>query len=139
MKRLSILIADDSPDVCSLLEIWLAEHHVVSVHSGAAALSALALLHFDIVVADIHMPDVSGTDIIHRLRSTQPSVRVIAISGGSQFLPSCESVAATIKAGADAAILKPFNESQVLAAIESCAGTVLAGDATEAQVGAVPL
>lgn len=120
MKRLSILIADDSPDVCSLLAIWLNDHHVVSVHSGAEALSALSLLYFDLVITDVNMPDVSGLEVIRRLKKFQPSVQVLAISGGSRLLTSSACVAAATDAGADAALMKPFDEAQLRDGIQRC-------------------
>jgi len=120
MKRLSILIADDSPDVCSLLAIWLNDHHVVSVHSGSEALSALALLYFDLVITDVNMPDVSGLEVIQRLKKFQPSVQVLAISGGSRLLTSSACVATATDAGADAALMKPFDEGQLREAIQRC-------------------
>ena len=117
MTRLSILVADDSPEVCSLLTIWLGDHQVVSVYSGTEALAATALLHFDLVVTDVHMPDVSGLEVIRRLKQNQPTVRILAISGGSRYVSSSDCVTAAKKAGADAAILKPFNEELLLNAV----------------------
>src|SRR5215213_6518680 len=79
MKKLSILIVDDAPDVCSLLSHWLRAHHTACVHCGADALTALSLLHFDLVITDIHMPDVSGLDVIRKVKQSQPWVKVLAI------------------------------------------------------------
>ena len=110
---MSILIADDAPDVCSLLTHWLRNHHTACVHSGAEALEALSLLHFDLVITDILMPDISGLDVIRRLKQSQPWVKVLAISGGGRFVNAADCVAQAQEIGADDVLLKPFDEIQL--------------------------
>ena len=120
MKKLSILIADDAPEVCSLLSHWLRAHHTSCVHCGSDALTATTLLHFDLVITDIHMPDISGLDVIRRLKQSQPWVKILAISGGSRYLSGPASVAQAADIGADGIILKPFDEERLLARVRSC-------------------
>jgi CheY-like chemotaxis protein len=120
MKKLSILIADDAPEVCSLLSHWLRAHHTACVHSGADALTAITLLHFDLIITDIHMPDVSGLDVIRRVKQSQPWVKVLAISGGSRYLSASAGVAQAAEIGADGIILKPFDEERLLMRVNAC-------------------
>ena len=120
MRKLSILIVDDAPDVCSLLAHWLRAHHTACVYCGADALTAVTLLHFDLVITDIHMPDISGFDIIRRLKETQPWVKVLAISGGSRYLSAAAGIAQATDIGVDGVILKPFDEERLLTRIKSC-------------------
>jgi CheY-like chemotaxis protein len=120
MQKLSILIADDAPEVCSLLSHWLRKHHTACVHSGKDALTALNLLQFDLVITDIHMPDVSGLDVISQLKKTQPWVKVLAISGGGRYLTAAAGVAQASELGADGVILKPFDEERLMARIKAC-------------------
>lgn len=120
MKKLSILIADDAPDVCTLLSHWLRAHHTACVHSGADALTALTLLHFDLVITDIHMPDVSGLEVIRQLKQSQPWVKVLAISGGSRYLSAAAGADQAADIGADGVILKPFNEERLLTRVKAC-------------------
>ena len=120
MKKLSILIADDAPEVCSLLSHWLRAHHTACVHSGSDALTAITLLHFDLVITDIHMPDVSGLEVIRRLKESQPWVKILAISGGSRYLSASASVVQAAEIGADGIILKPFDEERLLSRIRAC-------------------
>lgn len=120
MKNLSILIVDDAPDVCTLLSHWLKAHHTACVHSGSDALTALTLLHFDLVITDIHMPGVSGLDVIRRIKQSQPWVKVLAISGGSRYLSAAAGVAQATEIGADGVILKPFDEERLLLRVKSC-------------------
>ena len=120
MKKLSILILDDAPDVCSLLSHWLRAHHTACVHSGADALTALSLLHFDLIITDIHLPDVSGLDVIRTVKQSQPWVKVLAISGGSRYLSAAAGVSQASDIGADGVILKPFDEERLQLRIKAC-------------------
>ena len=120
MKKLSILIADDAPEVCSLLAHWLRAHHTACVNSGADALSAISLLHFDLVITDIHMPDVSGLEVIKQLKQSQPWIKVLAISGGSRYMSASTGVAQASEIGADAVMLKPFDEERLLSRVRAC-------------------
>jgi CheY-like chemotaxis protein len=120
MKKLSILIADDAPEVCSLLSHWLRAHHTACVHSGGDALTAITLLHFDLIITDIHMPDVSGLDVIRRVKESQPWVKVLAISGGSRYLSAAAGVDQAAEIGADGIILKPFDEERLLMRVHAC-------------------
>ena len=111
MNRLSILVADDAPDVCALLAHWLRNHHTACVTSGSEALTALSLLHFDLVITDVLMPDVSGLDVIRELKKTQPGIKVLAISGGGRFVSAADCAAQAKEIGADDVLLKPFDEA----------------------------
>ena len=124
MRKLSILIADDAPDVCSLLTHWLRNHHTACVHSGSEALTALSLLHFDLVITDVMMPDVSGLDVIRRLKLSQPWVKILAISGGGRFISASDCVAQAKEIGADDVLLKPFDESQLQERVRGLAGAL---------------
>jgi CheY-like chemotaxis protein len=128
MKKLSILIADDSVQVCTLLSQWLRMHNTASVHSGTEALSALSLLHFDLIISDIVMPGVDGLTVIESLRATQPWVKIIAISGGGRFANAADCVSKAKELGADEALLKPFEQAQLNRAMVA----VLGADVCEA-------
>ncbi|MDP3069895.1 MAG: response regulator [Opitutaceae bacterium] len=119
MKQLSILLVDDSPEICTLAAHWLREHHTACVHTGSDALAAVSLLHFDVVVTDIVLPDLDGLAIIRKLRQSQPWVRIIAITGGGRHCSAFECSLAARELGADEVLLKPFDEAQLRAAVKS--------------------
>lgn len=119
MKSLSILIVDDSPEICTLASLWLTGHQTAFVHTGADALAALSLLHFDVVVTDIVLPDVDGTTVIRKLRRSQPWVRIVAITGGGRFRSSVECAMRARELGADEVLLKPFAESELRTAVKN--------------------
>jgi CheY-like chemotaxis protein len=76
MHRLSILIADRTPEYCAHVSRWLREHDITCVHSTAEALSATRLLHFDVVVSACLPDDVPGKDAIRSLKQRQPWTRL---------------------------------------------------------------
>ena len=119
MKKLSILIADDSPQVCSLLARWLKFHSTACVHTGTDALAALSLLHFDLIISDILMPNLDGLEVIRTLRATQPWVKILAISGGGRFANAADCMSKAKEAGADEVLLKPFDEDQLKRKIDA--------------------
>jgi CheY-like chemotaxis protein len=119
MKKLSILLVDDAPEICTLASHWLPEHHTASVHHGADALAALSLLHFDLVVTDIVMPDLDGLALIRRLRQSQPWVRIVAITGGGRFRSAFECGLHARELGADDVLLKPFTAEQLRTAVKN--------------------
>lgn len=121
MNKLSILLVDDVPEICTLASCWLAEHQTSSVHTGADALAALSLLHFDVVVTDVLLPDLDGLAIIRRLRESQPWVRIVAVTGGSRLHSAFECGLQARELGADEVLLKPFGAAQLRNAVKNAA------------------
>jgi CheY-like chemotaxis protein len=124
----SILVVDDEPDVAEAIQSVL-EHAgfvVVTANSAQSGLAAIEQQSFDVVVTDIIMPKVNGLELIRRLRTGHPRVRVIAISGGGSFGPlslkpeaisTHAFIAAARDAGAEEVLTKPFDMDDLLAAV----------------------
>jgi len=66
-----ILIVDDEPDLRGIVRLILelAGHEVVEAHHGAAALQRLAEQRVDLLITDVMMPVMSGSELIDRLRA----------------------------------------------------------------------
>ena len=83
-----ILVCDDSPDIRQLLSVVLdragAEPHPVS--TGADAIAAATRLAPDAVLLDLGLPDMSGLDVVARLRAAGYTGPVIAATGGGDDL-----------------------------------------------------
>lgn len=120
MKSLAIIVADDVPEIQTLIAQWLRArgHAVACASSGAAALRQIAGQHFDLVIADVLMPEGDGLEVIRELRESCSTARVLAISGGGKYMPAVDCVKLAEGLGADAALLKPFNEGQLLGGID---------------------
>jgi diguanylate cyclase (GGDEF)-like protein len=111
-----VLIADDDPinrDV--LCELLQPEYTVLLAKNGAQALERAARHVPDLILLDVMMPDLSGFEVLRRLRATPQleHVSVIFISG----LDRPEDEAAGLKMGASDYIAKPFNATVVLARV----------------------
>jgi DNA-binding response OmpR family regulator len=123
-----VVIVDDEPEVGEVIRRVLerAGYDTAVSHSAAAALEAIKVRPPDVVVTDIIMPKTNGVELIKTLRAEYPRVRVIAISGGGSFGPLTYKpdaisthafLAAARDAGADEILTKPFDLSELLAAI----------------------
>jgi two-component system NtrC family sensor kinase len=81
----TILIVDDEPEVAEMLRDLLqrAGHMPTVVHSGRAALAHLAAGAFDLVLSDVHMPELNGLELYRHIQTTYPSLRqrLILITG----------------------------------------------------------
>ncbi len=86
-ERRRILVVDDEPMVCRSVSRILSGAHEVVISSGAR--EALGLLgageHFDLILCDLMMPEMTGMDLYERLRSDWPdaATRVAFLTGGA--------------------------------------------------------
>src|SRR5262249_33670208 len=123
-----ILIVDDEPDIGEVILRVLerAGFETTVTHNAAAALAAIEAQGPDGGVTGILMAKTNGVDLIKKLRADYPRVRIVAISGGGSFGPLTYKpdaisthafLAAARDAGADEALTKPFDLSDLLSAI----------------------
>ena len=96
-------------------------------HTGAAALEAVARLRPDLVLLDIHLPDVSGIEVLRRLREDEQSVDVLVVSAAKEL----DTVRSALRGGVVNYLLKPFDADALRARLEQYATTtrsLAAGD-----------
>jgi adenylate cyclase len=104
-----ILVVDDNAANRDLLSRRLQRegHRVMTANSGSSALARLAAEPFDLVLLDLMMPEMSGFEVLIRLKA-EPSMRhipVIMISA----LDELDSTVRCIEAGAEDYLPKPFS------------------------------
>ncbi len=114
----TILVVDDTPRNIKLLDALLTPrgYTVTSANSGLEALQKVATEQPDLVLLDIVMPGMDGYEICRRLRN-DPVTRllpVIMITASGE-----EQKVKAIEAGADDFIVKPLNQSELLARVRS--------------------
>ena len=111
-----ILVVDDEPQIVRALRINLRarEYDVDTAPDGAAALRAAAQHHPDLVVLDLGLPDMQGTDVIRGLRGWT-SVPIIVLSGRADSHDMVDA----LDAGADDYVTKPFGVDELLARIRA--------------------
>lgn len=119
MTPLSVLLADDEEDIRTLVRSWLetAGHRVMVASTGLEAGGLAQKAKFDLVVTDVLMPEGDGVGLIAELKKSQPEARVLAISGGGRIIDSNDCLRIAQGLGAHAAVMKPFNREQFLAAV----------------------
>ncbi|PIP82565.1 MAG: hypothetical protein CO113_06555 [Elusimicrobia bacterium CG_4_9_14_3_um_filter_62_55] len=107
-----ILIVDDSPVLRVMLSDMLQElgHQVVAeADSGAAALSAYPEHKPDLVCLDVSLPDISGLEVLPKLRRLDPRAKVLIVTGNDQ-----KTLEAKVKSlGAIGVLHKPFDSLEL--------------------------
>ncbi|MDQ1748333.1 MAG: two-component system, OmpR family, operon response regulator KdpE [Frankiaceae bacterium] len=111
-----VLVVDDEAAICRALRINLAarDYDVTTAADGASALRAVAQEHPDVVVLDLGLPDMEGTDVITGIRGWS-DVPILVLSARGQ---EAAKVAA-LDAGADDYVTKPFGMDELLARVRA--------------------
>ena len=105
---------------------------VGAVHTGAAALDAVERLHPDLILLDIYLPDISGLEVLQRLRASASAVDVIAITA-AQDAPT---IRVALRGGVAHYIIKPFTFDTLRKRLERYTEAVARLGATPAAVQA---
>lgn len=102
-----ILIIDDEPDICRLLQLSLSKqgYRVKYVHGLTEGLQYLKHSRPDILFLDIHLPDGSGLDALPVIKKWYPDLTVITISAYDNGMEKQKA----LTAGAAHFLPKPFN------------------------------
>jgi adenylate cyclase len=106
----TVLAVDDSADNRELLGRYLARegHTVLAASSGAEALQLLQEEAVDVVLLDLIMPGMDGSEVLKHIKenSAWRAIPVIVISGRQDM----DGIISCIEAGADDYLFKPFNQ-----------------------------
>lgn len=114
-----ILIVDDQAEIrrvmCQALEG--AGHTVAEAEDGGKALERLRTGRFDLVITDMHMPDVDGLELTRVLRLRPAAPKIIGITGDDKVnLDVAEML------GAKATLSKPFTPAQLIVLVAKVLG-----------------
>jgi len=101
-----VLIVDDDPAVCKLLEKVMHSNDLETnvADSGLAALNQLKNHTYDMILMDVMLGDMEGFEVIKRLRSQGNQTPVMIVSGRNEDYDSLYG----LSVGADDCITKPF-------------------------------
>ncbi|GAA3065726.1 response regulator [Pseudonocardia yunnanensis] len=111
-----ILVVDDDLQILRALRINLTAHgyHVIVAPDGRSALRAAADAHPDVVVLDLGLPDMDGTEVIEGLRGwTRMPIIVLTARHASAAMVKA------LDAGADDYVTKPFGMAELLARLRA--------------------
>jgi two-component system, response regulator YesN len=117
-----LLVVDDDIGTRSTFDaiLRLDGFDVATTAHGNGALSLLRALEFDIVLVDLHLPDMSGLDILRLMHSKCCDTQFILMTGFSSAVSAVEAM----KLGACEYLEKPLTEQALLDAVRSASQPV---------------
>jgi CheY-like chemotaxis protein len=133
-KALSILVAEDNDINALLVRALLAKlgHRPTLAGTGAAAIEAwlsarAAGTPYDLVLMDVHMPQVDGLEATRRIRAAEadrdgPRTRIIALTANAP----AEDRESCLAAGMDGFLTKPLDRERLAEVLAGAAATSLA-------------
>lgn len=112
-----LLVIDDEPAIREGVRRILESdsYKVETFASGQAALERIKQEAFDLVITDLKMPGLSGTDVLKSIKEIHPDLPVIFITGYS----SVDNAVEVMKLGAVDYIAKPFTPEEMLRVIKT--------------------
>lgn len=108
-QRFTLLMVDDSPDMCRFVhDYFRGEYNVITANNGEVALARLEENdNIDLVVSDVNMPKMDGLELCKRIKTDLrwSHIPVILLTGRRSDQVEVEG----LRLGADDYITKPFN------------------------------
>ena len=120
-EKPEILVVDDEPSMREFLAILLDKNGYTTraAASGAEALALLKQHHFDLIISDIRMPDLSGLALLENIKDQDLSIPVVLITAYA----SPEDAVLAMKNGAYDYVTKPFKVDDILSVIKTALGS----------------
>lgn len=111
-----ILVIDDDKDMCLVLSRFLSKknYSVEVAHTGEEGLKRLRVTDFDLVLCDFKLPDVSGIELLQKIKVLNSTVAVIIITGYSDVKEAVE----IFRYGANDYITKPLYPDELLVTVK---------------------
>ncbi|MBN1478099.1 sigma-54-dependent Fis family transcriptional regulator [Candidatus Sumerlaeota bacterium] len=110
-----VMIVDDEPAMrLALREVMRPRWEVVEAADGAEALRALQRTRIDLILTDVRMPEVSGLQLLERLREVPEAPPVIVMTA----FATIEDAVEAMRMGAVDYLMKPFSSDIVIEAVE---------------------
>jgi DNA-binding NtrC family response regulator len=115
-KAHEILVMEDETSLAKGLRMILEKegYRVDIASTGHGAMDALRKKEFDLLVADLRLPDMDGMEVIREVKEKRPSTKTIVITG----YPSISSAVDAMKLGVSDYLPKPFWDEDFKAAVE---------------------
>jgi response regulator of citrate/malate metabolism len=115
---INVLIVDDDFMVAKVHAGFIQRtpgFQVVGVaHTGAQAVLETQRLQPDLVLLDIHLPDINGLDLMHQLRDVAPELDVLVISAAREV----DTVRRALRGGIVHYLIKPFSQTDLQERLE---------------------
>lgn len=113
-----IIVIDDEPYILLMLKKMLEKegHQVEMATNGVEGIDLYHKNGADLIITDIVMPEKEGLETIINLKTENPSLKVIAISGGGR-VDSREYLHSAQLLGAERIFQKPFKKDEIVTAV----------------------
>ena len=110
-RRLRIVLVDDDPEIAQAVVNYLSpEHYQIDVvGDGADVMPAVRTVHPDAIILDVHLPSMSGLELLKQIKMEQPNTPVIIVSG----YVSTDNAIEAMKERAFEYLAKPFRLAQL--------------------------
>ena len=110
-----ILVMEDEISVAKGLELVLSEegYTVDLAMTGRSALDSFSQKGFDLLIADLRLPDIDGMEVIKKVKNSRPDTEVIVVTGYSTVSSAVEAM----KLGATDYLSKPFTDDELMSAV----------------------
>ena len=112
-----ILAVDDEPDMLKLLSMIVREktqHQIVTTNNPLEAVEIVKQGSIDMVIADLKMPGLDGSELLDAIREVNKDIPVVIITA----FATEEAASETLEKGGFDFIIKPFRKEQILTTID---------------------
>jgi len=115
--QIRILVVDDEQDNCDYLKLILTKegYEVVTLTDPTKTVETLRGQDFHLVILDMMMPQMSGTEVLEAIRKVDTDVAVIV----STAYPNVETAVASLKAQASDYVRKPIDPPEFLETVRA--------------------
>ncbi|WP_367363915.1 response regulator transcription factor CtrA [Candidatus Tisiphia endosymbiont of Nedyus quadrimaculatus] len=110
-----VLLVEDNSDIASSIELTLASEGIICevVEFGTEGIEIAKIYNYDLIILDLMLPDISGFEVLLRLRSAKVKIPILILSG----ITTVDQKIKGLTCGADDYITKPFNREELIARI----------------------
>lgn len=111
-----ILLIEDDLDLAEKVQSWLKpeNQHIEIASTGKDGIQLLTAFHFDVIVLDWNLPDLSGLELMKQYRSSGGKTPIIFLTGQGEM----DSKLSALEGGADDYMTKPFDVRELVARIK---------------------
>jgi two-component system, OmpR family, response regulator len=111
-QPVTVLVVDDEAVLAEMVSMALRYEgwNIATAGDGSTAIAAARTERPDVVVLDVMLPDMSGLDVLHKLREENPSLPVLLLTAKD----AVEDRIAGLTAGGDDYVTKPFSIEEVV-------------------------
>ena len=109
---INVLVVDDEAVLAEMVSMALRYEgwNIATAGDGSAAIASARAQRPDVVVLDVMLPDMSGLDVLHKLREEHPQLPVLLLTAKD----AVEDRIAGLTAGGDDYVTKPFSIEEVV-------------------------